>query len=504
MNIKCISLLFHTLILPELFFGICVLYLVLHCLFFGYNRNNSLFLVEKSTTFLIILIILMTCTLLINQNFFDSKILTFNNNFASDILSNVAKITIGIISIIFFFALRHFIGIKKANSFEYYIIFLLALLGTFLICTANDLLTAYLSIELQSLSFYLLASFHKNSTYSVESGLKYFILGSFSSGLFLYGSSILYGLFGTLNFTDFFDLTEDFEGSNILCPDVFQYPLFIILISLLFKLAVAPFHIWLPDIYEGSLFSSSFFFAVVPKLSIFILFFKLFNHCFFNLTFYLTDYLVFIAVFSVIVGSFAGLEQRKLKSLLAYSSISHMGYVLMVFNLPNNEGLSLGLSYIIVYMISGTCFWMILQLAAVKSVYKKKQNKDLIDLVLIQKSNLGLAVSLNVVLFSFAGFPPFIGFLVKIGLFLAAIEMSYYLVSFLSIFCSVVSTFYYIRVVKVIYFETVLIGKLYYPINVQTTTVLVAIVYSLLFFFIRPNLLFYISYKASLVIFEHF
>ena len=504
MNIKCISLLFHTLILSELFFGICILYLVVHCLFFVYNRNNNFFLIEQSTTFLIILTILMTCILLINQNFFDSKILTFNNTFVSDILSNISKIIIGVISIIFFFVLQHLIGIKKANFFEYYIIFLFALLGTFLICTANDLLTAYLSIELQSLSFYLLASFHKNSTYSVESGLKYFILGSFSSGLFLYGSSILYGLFGTLNFTDFFDLTEDFEESNLFSPDVFQYPLFIILISLLFKLAIAPFHIWLPDIYEGSFFSSSFFFAVVPKLSIFVLFFKLFNYCFFNIMFYFMDYIVFTAVLSVIVGSFAGLEQRKLKSLLAYSSVSHMGYILMVFNLPNNEGLSLGFSYMIVYMVSGTCFWVILILTVVKSIYKKKQNKDLMDLVLIQKSNLGLAISLNIILFSFAGFPPFIGFLVKISLFLAAIEMSYYLVSFLSIFCSVISTFYYIRIVKIIYFEPVLIGKLYYPIRMQITLFLVVMVYNLFFLFIRPNLLFYISYKASLVVFKHF
>ena len=498
MNIKWISLLLHTLILPELFFGICIIYLVLHCLFLGQNRNNRLFLTEKSTTFLIILVISMTCFLLINQIFFDSKILSFNNNFVSDILSNSSKVIIGIVSVVYFFILQHFIEIKKANSFEYYIVFLFALLGTFLVCTVNDLLAAYLSIELQSLSFYLLASYHKNSTYSVESGLKYFILGSFSSGLFLYGSSILYGLFGTLNFTDFFDFTEDFVESNVLSLDTFQYPLLIILISLLFKLAIAPFHIWLPDIYEGSFFSSSFFFAVVPKLSILILFFKLFHFCFFNITFYLTDYLVFSAIFSIIIGSFAGLEQRKLKSLLAYSSISHMGYILMVFSLPNSEGLSLGLSYIIVYMISSICLWMILMLTTVKIIHTKKQNKDLIDLVLIQKSNLGLGVSLNIVLFSFAGFPPFIGFLVKVGLFLAALEISYYLICFLSIFCSVISTFYYIRIIKIIYFETVLTGKLYYPIKTQITLVLVTIVYILLFFFVKPNLLIYICYKVSL------
>lgn len=497
MNITTISLIFHIILVPEIFLGISIIYLVLHSLFLGYNRNNKFSLFEKSTLFLISLIIIMVCFLLINQNFLDLQISGFSNCFISDVLSNISKIIIGITSFFFFLVTEHYIDTQKINSFEYYIIFLFGVFGTFLICTANDLLAAYLSIELQGLSFYLLASFNKNSSYSVESGLKYFILGSFSSGLFLYGSSILYGLFGTLNFTDFFDLTEDSTGSHIYCPDIFQYPLLLILVSLLFKLAIAPFHVWLPDIYEGSPFSSTFFFAVVPKLSIFVLFLKIFNYCFFNLVSYLTDVLVFIAVFSVIVGSFAGLEQRKLKSLLAYSSISHMGYLLIVFSLPNNEGFQLGFCYLTIYMISGICFWIILMLIVVKNLYSKKQNKDLTDLVLLYKSNLGLSISLNVILFSIAGFPPLIGFLVKIGLFFAAIEISYYLVSILSILCSVISTFYYIRVIKILYFEAVLVGKLYYPIKNQIIVILLVLVYFLVFLFIRPNLLFFISYKIG-------
>jgi NADH-quinone oxidoreductase subunit N len=497
MNITTISLIFHIILVPEIFLGISIIYLVLHSLFLGYNRNNKFALFEKSTLFLISLIMIMVCFLLINQNFLDLQISGFSNCFISDVLSNISKIIIGITSFFFFLVTEHYIGTQKINSFEYYIIFLFGVFGTFLICTANDLLAAYLSIELQGLSFYLLASFNKNSSYSVESGLKYFILGSFSSGLFLYGSSILYGLFGTLNFTDFFDLTEDSTGSHIYCPDIFQYPLILILVSLLFKLAIAPFHVWLPDIYEGSPFSSTFFFAVVPKLSIFVLFLKIFNYCFFNLVSYLTDVLVFIAVFSVVVGSFAGLEQRKLKSLLAYSSISHMGYLLIVFSLPNNEGFQLGFCYLTIYMISGICFWIILMLIVVKNLYSKKQNKDLTDLILLYKSNLGLSISLNVILFSIAGFPPLIGFLVKIGLFFATIEISYYLVSILSILCSVISTFYYIRVIKILYFEAVLVGKLYYPIKNQIIFILLVLVYFLAFLFIRPNLLFFMSYKIG-------
>jgi NADH-quinone oxidoreductase subunit N len=190
-----------------------------------------------------------------------------------------------------------------------------------------------------------------------------------------------------------------------------------------------------------------------------------------------------------------------LKSLLAYSSISHMGYILVVFSLPNNEGFQLAFSYLIIYMLSGLCFWFILMLIMVKTVYLKKQNKDLTDLILLHKSNSGLAINLNIILFSIAGFPPLIGFLTKIGLFLAAVEVHYYFISFLSVFCSVISTFYYIRVIKILYFEiSVLVGKLYYPIKNQITFLLVLLVYFLIFFFIRPNLLFFISYKISFVL----
>ena len=186
---------------------------------------------------------------------------------------------------------------QRINYFEYSILILFALLGIFFICSSNDLITAYLSIELQSLSFYIMASMKKNSTFSVEAGLKYFILGAFSSSLFLFGSSILYGASGTINFEDlknlFFSVYLDY--SNTYTPDnhtfikhifldsnLIQFALTFIFISLLFKLAVAPFHLWSIDVYEGSPSSSSFFFAVIPKLAIFILLIRIFYSSFFE------------------------------------------------------------------------------------------------------------------------------------------------------------------------------------------------------------------------------
>jgi NADH-quinone oxidoreductase subunit N len=195
--------------------------------------------------------------------------------------------------------MQYYLTAQKVNYFEYNILILFALLGIFFICSANDLITAYLAIELQSLSFYIMAAFKKDSAFSVDAGLKYFILGAFSSGLFLFGSSILYGVSGTTNFEDlknlFFLMYSKYDNlyeinnyhvikQIFIDKGLIQFALSFVFISLLFKLAIAPFHLWSIDVYEGSLSSSTFFFAVVPKLAIFILIIRIFYLSFFEYT----------------------------------------------------------------------------------------------------------------------------------------------------------------------------------------------------------------------------
>jgi NADH:ubiquinone oxidoreductase subunit 2 (subunit N) len=520
-------------------------------------------------------------------------------------------------------------------------------LGIFLLCSSNDLIVAYLSIELQSLAFYILAAFRKNSTYSIEAGLKYFVLGAFSSGLFLFGSSLIYGISGSVNFADFKDLffwsipgstavtlqslflldkldlltnkirlmgvsqfslseydcntlvtvlkylsqynqlnsldraelqdlfikinlynelgkyfeaglfsqkntqlfnerevqlenlpsfirveieslkqvvTNKSANSQLLInlmpyfiePDDYQtkkyfygqeafdvsllkFALTFILISLFFKLAIAPFHTWSPSVYEGSPSSTTFFFVVVPKLAIFVLLLRIFYFGFFGFIDSWRYYVIIGAISSVIVGCVAGLEQRKLKSLLAYSSISHMGYLLISFSTGSFEGIQMLLNYLIIYMISGLCVWSIFVLTRLKNNYSKKQNKDLGDLVLLHKSNNMLALILTISLFSIAGLPPTIGFLVKMSIFLSAIESSLYFAALISILFSVISAFYYIRIIKILYYEPVLVGKLYYPITTQKAFVTTLLFYSFFFFFINPTALYLMSYKIGLM-----
>jgi NADH:ubiquinone oxidoreductase subunit 2 (subunit N) len=576
-------------VFPELFFGICIIYIFLYGTFTCYNNRFNFPIIQTSMSYLAILVLIMVSFLLVNDGLNELNYISFNSSIANDYLSFSAKLIISLSAIIFLLMVQEHILDQKINHFEYILIFLFALLGIFLLCSSNDLIIAYLSIELQSLAFYILAAFRKNSTYSIEAGLKYFVLGAFSSGLFLFGSSLVYGISGSVNFADFKDLffwsipgstvialqslplldkfdlltnkirlmgpnqlslsefdcktlLTEFEyfnqldslaktelqnlviktglynefGSYVIEPDDYQtkkyfyeyeafdvsllkFALTFILISLFFKLAIAPFHSWSPAVYEGSPTSTTFFFVVVPKLAIFVLLLRIFYFGFFGFIDSWRYYVIIGAVLSVIVGCVAGLEQRKLKSLLAYSSISHMGYLLLSFSTGSFEGVQMLLNYLIIYMISGLCVWSVFVLTKLKNNYSKKQNKDLGDLVLLHKSNNMLALILTIALFSIAGLPPTIGFLVKMSIFLSVIESSMYFAALLSILFSVISAFYYIRIIKILYYEPTLVGKLYYPITTQKAFVTTLLFYSFFFFFFNPTALYLMSYKIVLM-----
>ena len=282
-------------LLPEIFLGISIIYLLVHGTVI--SVNTKYLLIQNSVLYLSVLIISMFCFLLVNNVVEYSGFQIFNDTITVDYLSFCSKVWIATMSIFCFLMSQRYITVQKINSFEYSILILFALLGIFFICSSNDLITAYLSIELQSLSFYMMAAIKKDSAFSLDAGLKYFILGAFSSSLFLFGSSILYGASGTTNFDDlknlFFLIHLDYESIYALENHTFvkhvfldgslvQFALVFIFVSLLFKLAVAPFHLWSLDVYEGSPSSSTFFFAVVPKLAIFVLFIRIFYSGFFE------------------------------------------------------------------------------------------------------------------------------------------------------------------------------------------------------------------------------
>lgn len=576
MNIQ-ILLFKDIVIFSELFLAISIIYLIIHCTFLTIQKKYPL--LQNSILSLSIMILFFSIYLIFNEHLSVLELTSLNNTISFDYMSFSSKIIIGSLSLFCLLMMQLYIVKQKINNFEYFLLILFSVLGLFLLCSSNDFITSYLAIELQSLSFYVMAAFKKNSAFSVEAGIKYFILGSFASSMFLFGVSLIYGITGTIYFNDFHDLFYnilpgdvlsvkgainddesldilitlgeyckfvekpqyfvgdylDTEISNniksILChlnmldstEDLFvyinnyfytydlltkefetnliQFALIFIFIGLFFKLTAAPFHIWAPDVYEGSPSSSTFFFSVVPKLSIFVLLLRIFYSSFYGFLDNWRYFIVAIVILSVIVGSFGGLEQRKLKSLLVYSTISHMGYSLIAFSAGTFESLQMLISYLIVYSFSGLCVWSIFLILRLKSNFYQKQNKDLTDLVLLSKSNYVIAIFFTTVLFSVAGFPPMIGFLVKLGIFTTAIESSMYFVALISILCSVVGTFYYIRLIKILYFEKSLTGKLYYPITNSYSVLISLLFFLLIFIFVNPTLLFLFSHKFSLLVF---
>jgi len=513
-------------VFPEYFVSISIIYALIVIVLITYMIYGLM--LQKAISECIALILFMACYLMINDDLIALNFVTFNHSVINDYFAFFTKILICFFSAIYFLLISDSLKEQKLTSFEYLLIILFAILGLMLMCSSNDLLITYLAIELSCLAFYILASFKKTSSYSVESGIKYFITGAISSGFFLLGSSFIYGVTGSINFLDFFELFEcsmfysfpyqsfdfqtnysselAFNSNNIMVPLLFDYSfielgLALILFSLFIKIALAPFHLWSLDVYEGSPTSSTVFFAVITKLSIFVILIRLCYISFFNLKDSWQFYSLWVGVFSIFVGSFSGLKQRKLKTLLAYSSTSHMGYSLIAFSTSTYMGVQMLIFYMVIYMMSGLAIWSIFLLLKIKKNKSlAKYNKELGDFALLKKSNPAMSFALSLTMFSIAGIPPMIGFIAKMSIFLSVVGVSFYFISLISILFSVVSTFYYIRLIKILYFENLLVGKLYYAINTEKTFILSILVFGLIFLFLNPTILYLFSYKIVLLL----
>ena len=748
------------------------------------DEKHFLIKFQYNNQLIFLLIFVLTCYLILVYQQMNLSLLaltSFNDTIYNDQLAFISKLIIGVSSILYLIFITQYLQDQKLSNFEYYIILLTSIFGFFLLCGANDLITAYLAIELQGLAFYVLASFKKSSNFSIESGVKYFVLGSLSTALFLLGVTFIYGLSGSLLLTDFKDFfiwvfstnsfflslesiykalevfqektdltdspeisklqvmsdkldllkkkayflsfeiesfkpffngfvpeTSDFNKQPELCSNIsekftelhsqidsisffcyqdrlnfidknflqisaslssindflmessfqdasveflyvlkdnqldynsfisFKNNLFeanyyedlelnkfhgfsienskdessnflqinnnlegdlclssvhnllqccyfsecvfnilhlaeflqtyesfsneffssnginseselkslsisqpymfsiinivnlnslflepfalnnteyqfmfdfsfaisgmlIVVLALFFKLALAPFHLWAPDVYEGSPSSSTFFFMVISKFSIFVFLLRICYSSFYSLISYWQFYSLVVATLSVFIGAVAGLKQRRLKSLLTYSSINNMGFVLLAFSVGGFEGVQVKFYYLIVYMLASVCIWsIILNLRLKKKMYSEKQNRDLGDLALLQESNNVIAQNLGITLFSLAGLPPTVGFLAKMGVFKALAGVSMYFFSIINILFSVIATFYYLRIIKIIFFENLLVGNLYQTINSKKTFVINLLSFLLIFLFVSPMFLYLYSYKITL------
>ena len=338
-----------------------------------------------------------------------------------------------------------YVKVNSLKSAEVFLIFIIILVGFIILLFTNDFLSMYMGIELQSLGLYVLASIKQNSIYATEAGLKYFILGSVASCLLILGISIIYSFLGLSTFTDlilFYDSIENLTTFYISSLIGFL----LVLISLLFKIGSVPFHIWLPDVYEGVATLITTFFSLIPKIVIFSLIIKLFFilNTLFSLE--LKYVLIISSLLSIIVGSIGALYQKTIKRLLSYSAIGHTGFILLGISLGNIEGLLSVFFYLIIYyMIILTVFGVLLQI-------QQKKNGDIIkyinNLGFIYKNNPILGSGLFLIFFTIAGLPPLSGFFSKFYILIGIIVENYFLLAVCVIICSSISCVYYLKVIR--------------------------------------------------------
>jgi NADH-quinone oxidoreductase subunit N len=425
--------------------------------------------------------------------------IVYQNTFIFDLLTSNVKQILLAATIFCLIISEDTLVRQQINNFEYFILILCAILGLMLLVSSYDMISLYLAIELQSLCLYVLAASKKNSSFSTEAGLKYFILGSFSSALLLFGISVLYGCTGTTNFDNFYLLFLGIDRETFLLTAPVEKALIFIAAAFFFKIAAAPFHMWSPDVYEGSPTSSTIFFAVIPKIALFAVFLRLFQTIFssFEETFLFA--LIFFSISSVIVGSFVALRQKKLKRLLAYSSISHVGYMLLAFSANSLEGTQSLFFYLIVYMITSVCIWSVV--LSLNTTTNMERSKTLIDLASVSNFNPMLGFTAMLAFFSLAGVPPLVGFFAKMEIFVSALGSSLFFASLIAILSSVISSYYYIRLIKTMYFEKREDNSFVFSVTYPCAFAMGLASFFLLYLFLNPTLLLLLTQKMALCLF---
>ena len=391
------------------------------------------------------LIIIVTIAIIISSPNSEEKI--FLESFTRDAFSNYFKVLILLSSLFVLNSSKNFIVENKLDKFEYPIIILLSILGMFFMVSSNDLILFYLGLELQSLSLYILASIDRDNLRSTESGIKYFVLSALSSGLLLYGCSLLYGFTGSTNF-DLIASQLNKENTGAVFAMVF------ILVGLAFKVSAVPFHMWTPDVYEGAPTSITSYFAVVPKVAGLALLIKFMFIPFSNILLEWQTIIIFISIASMILGAVAAMVQKNFKRLLAYSSIGHIGYALAGVATGAVSGYESAIVYISIYVIMNIGAFSCLYLLKKDGQYRE----NISDLSGISKKHPLLAISFLIILFSLAGVPPLGGFFAKFYVFVAVLEKEMYALAIIGLLTTVMSAFYYLKIIKTIYFDDSIIA----------------------------------------------
>ena len=417
---------------PEVFLSLGIM----SVLMIGVFTKNSYNLVNR----LCLSILLINIAIIFNSLDYSEKV--FLGSFSKDKFSDFIKILILVSSIFVLSTTQNFINNIKISKFEYPILILLSILGMFFMVSANDLILFYLGLELQSLALYILASINRSDLRSTESGIKYFVLSALSSGLLLYGCSLLYGFTGSTNYEI---IQTQLNDNNIgaLFATVF------IIVGLAFKVSAVPFHMWTPDVYEGSPTSVTNFFAVVPKIAGIAVIIRFMDVPFKMILSEWQLIVIFLSIASMILGAVAAIGQTNIKRLLAYSSIGHIGYILAGISTGEINGYSSSIIYLTIYVVMNLGAFSCLYFMRVNSSY----TETIDDLSGLSRNNPFLAFAFLIIFFSLAGIPPLGGFFAKFYVFIAVIESELYFLAIVGLVTTVISAFYYLKIIKIIYFD---------------------------------------------------
>tara|TARA_B100001063_G_scaffold208137_1_gene204406 strand:- start:2514 stop:3932 length:1419 start_codon:yes stop_codon:yes gene_type:complete len=421
-------------VLPEIFISLSIMSLLI----IGVFKKNSSSLIHN-----ISLIILIIATVIIfNETIEIQKALLFNGSVIIDYLSSLMKVITLLSAFIVLAISRTYLKVIKISKIEYPILVLSSILGMMVMISSNDLIVFYMGLELQSLALYVLATFNRNNLKSSEAGLKYFVLSALSSGLLLYGCSLVYGFSGSTNF--------DIIASQLNSDEyALTFGIVFILVGLAFKISAVPFHMWAPDVYEGSPTTVTLFFTMVPKIAALTVFIRFLFVPFLNLIDQWQMILVFLSIASMLFGAIAAIGQTNLKRLIAYSSIGHIGYTLAGLASASNDGIQSSIIYITIYIFMNLGLFSCLLMLKRNNEYYE----DINDLSGLSKNHPLLSLSLLIILFSLAGIPPLAGFFAKFYIFIAVIEQSMYFLAIVGLLSTVIAAFYYLRIIKIIYFD---------------------------------------------------
>jgi NADH-quinone oxidoreductase subunit N len=365
-------------------------------------------------------------------------------------------------------------------KFEYPVLVLLATAGMMMMISAGDLMTLYLGLELQSLSLYVVAAFRRDDVRSSEAGLKYFVLGALSSGMLLYGASLIYGFTGSTNFAEIAAITKaKGAGENV----GLIFGLVFLLVGLAFKISAVPFHMWTPDVYQGAPTPVAAFFSAAPKVAAMALLLRVLFGAFGGVTAQWQQIIIFLALASMGLGAIAAIGQSNIKRLLGYSSIANMGFALVGLAAGTEKGAESVLVYMTIYVV--------MTLGAFACVLGMRRDggpvEEIDELAGLAETNLPMAAALGLLMFSLAGIPPLAGFFAKFEVFLAAVNAKLWPLAVLGVIASVIAAYYYLRIVKVMFFDEKKPGFLRVP--ARTAVVMMFAALFVVIYAVRPGTL---------------